>query len=433
MMPDLHWLWARQATFINFSFTLHERVRRLGARSRLLRYVLPPVPIERRATFHGGLRVFLWQRRPEHGINLHMVERLFAGALRSVHIHNAPDDDRIDTRPYLERRLDGYDLTVSRWFENPADYGRLLDRSNVFVAPRLSEGIGMALLEAMSRGMLVAAAHFPTHTEYVANRVNGVLFNPDDVGPADFSDAADMGALAWRSAEVGHSHWQAHRPGIAHAIRATPAPETRLEVDPATFAAALTRAHDGSDSGYAAFLLQNLPSIEAMSGLTLRGRVTSAAGLAPEEALRPKPPTPESDYERRLPWLENGRIDLTDARSEPHLVEGAVERAAGVAWMRTQGLALGFHVDPSVGGYSGLTLAVQGASREVGRQVLAISLNGETLGFIELTPQPQELTFDLVAHPLKADNVLRLQCSAMGGEPVIASPVAAGLGDLRFT
>lgn len=53
----------------------------------------------------------------------------------------------------------------------------LIKESNLYIAPRLAEGIGMTFLEAMARGCAVLAYDAPTMNEYIHHKHNGYLFN----------------------------------------------------------------------------------------------------------------------------------------------------------------------------------------------------------------------------------------------------------------
>ncbi len=59
------------------------------------------------------------------------------------------------------------------------DFIQATERANVVVAPRITEGVGLILLEAMARGCCVIAYDGPTMNEYVISGRNGILLrNP---------------------------------------------------------------------------------------------------------------------------------------------------------------------------------------------------------------------------------------------------------------
>jgi len=58
-------------------------------------------------------------------------------------------------------------------------YLTLLKKSNIYIAPRKIEGIGISFLEAMSLGMVVIAYNNGTMNEYIKHNYNGYLFNSE--------------------------------------------------------------------------------------------------------------------------------------------------------------------------------------------------------------------------------------------------------------
>lgn len=56
------------------------------------------------------------------------------------------------------------------------EYLSLLNRANIFIAPRKLEGVGITFLEAMARGCCVIAYDHPTMNEYIRHGENGLLF-----------------------------------------------------------------------------------------------------------------------------------------------------------------------------------------------------------------------------------------------------------------
>ena len=269
-LPALHWLAQSRALFINFSVTLHMRLQALGLESKLLKYFLPPVSSENRASFDEKLKVFIWHRRPEHGINVALVERLLGDQIGKLHVHDAPDDKNIDGQRYV-RRTGTYELSVTSWFENFDDYLDVLSESNTFICPRRTEGIGIAMLEALSRGMLVLAPDEPTHTEYIANWTNGILFHPDAPQPANVLDVAgELGLRAWTGACLGYDAWIKQAATISNFIRTADRPAP-LPIEKSTiveFGQELSRAFYNGHGDYDSFLQRHLRMLSAVSGLS---------------------------------------------------------------------------------------------------------------------------------------------------------------------
>ncbi|GMA24869.1 hypothetical protein GCM10025864_26280 [Luteimicrobium album] len=84
-------------------------------------------------------------------------------------------------RPGLEAlaaglRIDG----ATRFLGHRQDVPALMDDAALLLAPCRVEGLGLSVLEAMSRGLPVVAADAGGHTELLAGLADGALFRPGD-------------------------------------------------------------------------------------------------------------------------------------------------------------------------------------------------------------------------------------------------------------
>lgn len=80
---------------------------------------------------------------------------------------------------------------------NHDDYLALLNRANLFIAPRKIEGVGIAFLEAMARGCCVIGYNGVTMNEYIQHGYNGILVNPVD-HPIYFILYRLVNKLSWK-------------------------------------------------------------------------------------------------------------------------------------------------------------------------------------------------------------------------------------------
>jgi hypothetical protein len=416
-MPDLHWIWAKHAYFINFSRRLHERIRRLGPKSLYLKYFVAPVAENALPSFRDGLRVFLWQRRPEEGINLDAIERLFGSQLTNVHIHDAADNAELDTRPYLRPTQNGYQLTVSKWFDKQGDYKETLSKSNVFIAPRRAEGIGLSFIEAMADGMLVVACDYPTHDEYVANWVNGVLFNPENVGYTNFDHAEQLARFGWQTARDGHRRWLESLPKLFAFLQATPVPPYFDGIDPGQLAEGLVRAYLGGVATYRRYLLTHATVVASMSGVDLSERLTADGMIS----CRPERPR-QSPFSvtTTSPFLAQNRLDFAWESPLQYRLSGKLDIRDGIGWLSGHSASFGFRLNLALGAPQKLRLQLALQPRQ-GADSCAIQLfvafNGWTAGVIKLSPGSQTYGLDLSPLSLLVDNVLSFQLADENGGP----------------
>jgi hypothetical protein len=211
-----HSLWHTFAgtKMLSFSQALHTTVTAMGIASHHARYHPPPLPHRHRDGMHG----FLWVRK-EDEVSWALVKRLLGEQnFDSLHIHLAHDPGtRVPLRPD-DADIARHGITMSDWFDRRDDYFTVLDRANVFFAPRFSEGIGMSFLEAMSRSQCVIAPDLGTMNEYLIHGVNGLLYRPDAHAPLQIKDLPDLCLNACRTIAHGHEQWTSDLPRLVNFI-----------------------------------------------------------------------------------------------------------------------------------------------------------------------------------------------------------------------
>lgn len=198
------------AKILCFSWALAAEIaHRAPVHARVQYYPAPdPAPV----TDFDTLRGFLWYRRRE--VPPQAVFAMTAGtSFESIAIHDAPDPGHRATFPTEAPKHVGR-LIRSTWSEDGDSFRAALSGANVFFAPRPLEGIGMAFLEAMARGLCVVAPDAATMNEYISHGANGLLHMPGRRAPLDFADARDIGARARESIARGHARWQAGIPAL---------------------------------------------------------------------------------------------------------------------------------------------------------------------------------------------------------------------------
>lgn len=207
LLSDGQFFWRpqfNQAKIVAFSWGLAHQATRLGATAEVYQYFPDPKEFAVVAA-SGELQAFFWYRRRELGVR--KVFRLLAGnTIDRLTIHDVPDPGHevdLPSRcpPNIAR------IEISGWTPCAADYERMVGAANVYVAPRLYEGIGMSFLEALARGQCVVAPNTATANEYISSGTNGILYDTTRLRPVDLSQARLHGARARDSVERGHRRW----------------------------------------------------------------------------------------------------------------------------------------------------------------------------------------------------------------------------------
>jgi hypothetical protein len=397
-MAPLHWLFAGRARFFNFSLRLNETIRMLGGKTQLLRFFPPAVPESALPRF-DRLSAFFWQRRPDHGITFDYLHKLLGEELDEFHVHNAPDI--AGTFRFALPADASYTLSESNWFKNKGEYKALLARANVFIAPRVSEGIGMALLEAMAQGMLVLAHDAPTNNEYISSWLNGILFNKD-VKPSQIrirSSAAQMGRMAWQTVVDGHQQWLDSHSDILDWIECTTA-HAAVDIDLELFFVDLWHSYYASPSQYELFLRRHLGLLAHFCDLPF-AKVLDLIG--------DRTPLAESAFTkiRDCALTGDGVMDLA---CEDDRFIGSGWSAAEPEWRWAEGTLAVLHFSGLVGEarrYKGWFVA--SALPDLGKAVhCVIALNNVIVFDGRVTPGWKEYEFNFASKILLAENELRL-------------------------
>jgi len=221
--PVDYWRQFARCKIICFCRTFYEQLIDIDMNAYYFQYYPETATVSAQHASVSGSSLFFWLRRPDTAINLEGLARLIMTWPSSrLHIHLACDEpaNQVDkpkksfaTEIELLRR-NGHFVTTSSWFANRGEYIAVLRKCNLFLAPRLEEGIGMSFLEPMSMGLCVLANNRPTMNEYIYDKVNGVLFDaarpPEEWCPWENLDGrvTEFGLRAAESIARGRRRWE---------------------------------------------------------------------------------------------------------------------------------------------------------------------------------------------------------------------------------
>jgi tetratricopeptide (TPR) repeat protein len=228
-VTDHYWKQFDGVRFLNFSKTLHEKLSFLGVESKYLQYYISPLTLPEPNSGRNGLSGFLWQRT--NYIRWSTIKKLIQNTpFDKFQLHSAVDPPNHIFEKPSNHDIQEYKISISDWFPGKTEYLSVMNSSNVYFAPRLFEGIGMSFLEAMAMGKCVVAPNFPTMNEYIKHGENGLLYDPANPAPLDFSQADKLGMRARLSAEKGFLEWKERENELIEFISGETAKENiRLE------------------------------------------------------------------------------------------------------------------------------------------------------------------------------------------------------------
>ncbi len=154
----------------NFSKKLHQICVDTGIVSHQLNYY----PKAETSLKEKKSTLFYWLRRPDSSLSEAIITEVFSPYVENIHVHDR--QDAYDMKKDVFRIPDNF-ISTSIWFDDKEDLRNLITTSKYYIAPRESEGIGMAFLEAMSLGCIVFANRNSTHDQYIYNGHNGFLID----------------------------------------------------------------------------------------------------------------------------------------------------------------------------------------------------------------------------------------------------------------
>lgn len=215
-VPIDYWYNIRDVKVMCFSKTLCDKLSTLGFQSLYLQYFPEPVIFEK----VKDRSVFFWHRRWE--VTWKTVKKLIDGQeMDSVHIHRAVDPDQTFVSPTrADENL--HNISYSDWFDTKEDYLEAVKQKSIYIAPRITEGIGFSFLEAMAMGRAVVAADNPTMNEYIRHGINGYLFSVKEPKPFDLSNLEQVQENAYKTVVEGRQRWISEKHKIFDLIKAKP-------------------------------------------------------------------------------------------------------------------------------------------------------------------------------------------------------------------
>ncbi len=219
LAPLQFWQDIVNVKIVNFSRTLHAKTCKMGFQSFYIQYFPDyKFDIKPQDVIKQENSLFFWNRREE--FNWKIIKNLIGSQkINKVHIHKAMDPEHkflVPSKVDEER----FNITYSSWFTTRNEYIAEMNKYNIYIAPRLTEGIGFSFLEAMAMGKAVIAIDAPTMNEYIKHGENGYLFSLEDPVEIDFNDVMNVQNNARRTIQNGIEKWHEDKEKIFNFIAA---------------------------------------------------------------------------------------------------------------------------------------------------------------------------------------------------------------------
>jgi glycosyltransferase involved in cell wall biosynthesis len=188
----LTWLKYSRFNFLSFSKELDIRIKNYGLISEYDQHIpLDFINIQHKINKRTKPRVLLWQR--DKNITWSLVKsKLISEQIGQIVLCNSSDPGMTFEEPSSEDTLE-YNIEKVPWKASKNDYLNFLDDIDIFIAPRLLEGIGFSFLDAMSRGCVVVYTDASTMNEYL---------NPDIAFPINYKDSQCLDVSMWQEKQI---------------------------------------------------------------------------------------------------------------------------------------------------------------------------------------------------------------------------------------
>jgi glycosyltransferase involved in cell wall biosynthesis len=219
-----HWRGWRHSGMKAICFCARDRAYFAGLGLETLHVQYAPAP-QTLAPAHAALSVFFWMRHEAIGWD---TLKCLLGTQRPERIvlRVAPDPGHAPTLPPEDDRRT-YSIELHQGWMDAERYRQLLSTCSLFMAPRPSEGIGQALLEARAMGLAAIAPDAPTMNEYMRHGETGYLYDLRTPGQLDFSDLWGVRQRSVADLATLHERWRASQASVLAFVRKPMRPPPR--------------------------------------------------------------------------------------------------------------------------------------------------------------------------------------------------------------
>jgi glycosyltransferase involved in cell wall biosynthesis len=170
--------------------------------------------------------VFFWQR--VNALTWGDVKRLINHKdIEKVVLHKSVDPGHQFVMP-SEADIKKYNIEITEWFNNKAELENKIAQADIYIAPRITEGIGLSFLEAMAMGKAVIAVNMPTMNEYIKDKKNGYLFNMNNIHRVDLRNIETIRKNCIKSMERGFEKWSVQKEEIYKIVERNYSPNREL-------------------------------------------------------------------------------------------------------------------------------------------------------------------------------------------------------------
>ena len=190
---------------LKFSEKITENIGNVKLDTLSLKYYIKP-DLSKIEFNQKKLNIFFWDRGR---INLNDWIKYFNEEdIEKIYYFPVPDYGRSKSEIDINFKKKGINITVIEdKFMSKSAFLDLISKCNIFIAPRKKEGIGMTIVEAISKGMFVFGFNDSTMDEYIENNSLGFLFDEKKVDKVKITDVIDNYEYRKIQAQKNYDNW----------------------------------------------------------------------------------------------------------------------------------------------------------------------------------------------------------------------------------
>jgi Glycosyltransferase len=190
---------------LKFSNKIDESIGTIKLETLSLRYYLKPASLNLNNN-SNKLKIFFWDRG---GIKIKEWIKFFDEKdIDEITYFSKPDYGRIESD--IKNLIMNKRLKVNILKENfftKEKFIQIISKNDVFVCPRKKEGIGMTIVEAISRGMFIIGYNDSTMNEYINESNIGFLFDETTDEKININNILDHYEARKLNAENKYNNW----------------------------------------------------------------------------------------------------------------------------------------------------------------------------------------------------------------------------------
>ena len=111
---------------------------------------------------------------------------------------------------------------INKNFLSKKEYLKLFKKCNVFIAPRKKEGIGISIVEAISKGIFLVGYNDSTMNEYISNNKIGFIFDENTNKKINVKNIVANYKYRNINAQLNYDKWTKDKSKIIPLLKAKP-------------------------------------------------------------------------------------------------------------------------------------------------------------------------------------------------------------------